>query len=115
MAPASTAPRPASSSLAHESINVTAGQYVRQQVFHVQHVNAYDSRLKQWIRRFNGVATHYYLPGWRRLNCLTPEMAPLDRTLRRKIHAGNISSACLRRLKTNGAFANRAYLGILIA
>ena len=56
-------------SLAHESINVTAGQYVRQQVFHVQHVNAYDSRLKQWIRRFNGVATNYlpnYL-GWRRL------------------------------------------------
>ncbi len=55
--------------LAHESVNVTAGQYVRQQVFHVQHVNAYDSRLKQWIRRFNGVATHY-LPnclGWRRL------------------------------------------------
>jgi hypothetical protein len=68
-------------SLAHESVNVTAGQYVRQQVFHVQHVNAYDSRLKQWIRRFNGVATHYlpnYL-GWRRLieRCagkLTPEI-----------------------------------------
>lgn len=67
-------------SLAHESIHVTAGQHVRQQVFHVQHVNAYDSRLKQWIRRFNGVATTYlpnYL-GWRRLieHCagqLTPE------------------------------------------
>lgn len=42
--------------LAHESVNVTAGQHVRQQVFHVQHVNAYDSRLKPWIRRFNGVA-----------------------------------------------------------
>ena len=47
----------------------------------LQHVNAYDSRLKQWIRRFNGVATHYlpnYL-GWRRLieRCaakLTPEI-----------------------------------------
>jgi hypothetical protein len=67
--------------LAHESVNVTAGQYVRQQIFHVQHVNAYDSRLKQWIRHFNGVATHYlpnYL-GWRRLieRCageLTPEI-----------------------------------------
>ena len=67
-------------SLAHESSQVTAGQHVRQQVFHVQHVNAYDSRLKQWIRRFNGVATTYlpnYL-GWRRLieHCagqLTPE------------------------------------------
>jgi hypothetical protein len=67
--------------LAHESVNVTAGQNVRQQVFHVQHVNAYDSRLKQWIRRLNGVATHY-LPNylsWRRLieHCtgkFTPEI-----------------------------------------
>ena len=34
-----------------------------------QYVNAYDSRLKQWMVRFNGVATKYlpnYL-GWRRL------------------------------------------------
>lgn len=67
--------------LAHEPINVSAGQHVRQKVFHVQHVNAYDSRLKQWMRRFNGVATRYlphYL-GWRRLieRCagkLTPEI-----------------------------------------
>ncbi len=67
--------------LMHESIKVSAGQHVRQQVFHIQHVNAYDSRLKQWIRHFNGVATRYlpnYL-GWRRIieRCagkLTPEV-----------------------------------------
>ncbi|MBI4740348.1 MAG: IS1595 family transposase, partial [Betaproteobacteria bacterium] len=38
-------------------------------VYHVQNVNAYDSRLKEWMRRFHGVATKYlpnYL-GWRRL------------------------------------------------
>ena len=35
-----------------------------------------------------------------------PRLAPLDRTLRREIHAGNITSAC-RRLKPTG-FANRA-------
>ena len=38
-------------------------------VFHIQNVNAYDSRLKNWIRRFHGVATKYldnYL-GWRRM------------------------------------------------
>ncbi|MDP3331599.1 MAG: IS1595 family transposase, partial [Methylococcaceae bacterium] len=38
-------------------------------VYHVQNVNAYDSRLKTWMQRFHGVATHYlsnYL-GWRRL------------------------------------------------
>jgi hypothetical protein len=34
---------------------------------HVQNVNAYHSRLKQWLRRFHGVARRYlpnYL-GWR--------------------------------------------------
>lgn len=37
--------------------------------FHIQNVNAYDSRLKAWMARFHGVATKYlanYL-GWRRL------------------------------------------------
>lgn len=37
--------------------------------FHIQNVNAYDSRLKNWMIPFHGVATKYltnYL-GWRRL------------------------------------------------
>lgn len=37
--------------------------------YHIQNVNAYASRLKDWMRRFRGVATKYlssYL-GWRRL------------------------------------------------
>ena len=37
--------------------------------FHIQNVNAFDSRLKAWMGRFNGVATKYlgnYL-GWRRM------------------------------------------------
>ena len=41
----------------------------RRGVFHIQNVNAYHSRLKTWMRRFNGVATKYlpnYL-GWRRM------------------------------------------------
>lgn len=53
----------------HEVLNQSAGARVKQRVFHIQHVNAYDSRLKQWMVRFNGVATKYlpnYL-GWRRL------------------------------------------------
>ena len=53
----------------HESVNLAAGIRVKQHVFHIQHVNAYDSRLKQWMLRFHGVATTYlpnYL-GWRRL------------------------------------------------
>jgi transposase-like protein len=55
--------------IVHRPINVAAGIRVVAGVYHIQNVNAYDSRLKQWMRRFHGVATHYlanYL-GWRRL------------------------------------------------
>lgn len=55
--------------IAHRPINVQQGVRVIDGVFHIQNVNAYDSRLKTWMRRFNGVATKYlehYL-GWRRL------------------------------------------------
>ena len=49
--------------------------------FHIQNVNAYDSRLKGWMMRFHGVATKYlpnYL-GWRRMleryrREITPEL-----------------------------------------
>ena len=43
-----------------------AGQRVIAGVYHIQNVNAFDSRLKNWMRRFHGVATKYldsYL-GW---------------------------------------------------
>ncbi len=53
----------------HQPVNLRQKQRVRQKVFHVQNVNAYSSRLKEWMRRFHGVATKYlpnYL-GWRRL------------------------------------------------
>ena len=54
--------------LHHEPVNLSAGIRVRGGAFHVQNVNAYHGRLKGWMRRFNGVATHHlpsYL-GWRR-------------------------------------------------
>lgn len=55
--------------ITHRAINLAAGIRVVAKVYHVQNVNAYDSRLKTWMQRFHGVATHYlsnYL-GWRRL------------------------------------------------
>lgn len=55
--------------ITHRPVNLAAGVRVIAGVYHVQNVNAYDSRLKEWMRRFHGVATHYlanYL-GWRRL------------------------------------------------
>ena len=58
-----------SAGVAHVAINLSSGQH-RRGIYHIQNVNNYDSRLKTWMRRFNGVATKYldsYL-GWHRLN-----------------------------------------------
>lgn len=49
----------------HHAINLSAGIRV-DGAWHIQNVNAYHSRLKTWVRKFNGVATRYlanYL-GW---------------------------------------------------
>lgn len=54
--------------IVHRALNLSAGVRVLAGVYHIQNVNAYDSRLKTWMKRFHGVATKYlenYL-GWRR-------------------------------------------------
>lgn len=65
--------------IAHRPINLSAGIRVVDNAFHVQNVNAYDSRLKGWMARFHGVATKYlpnYL-GWRRcLERFAESLAP---------------------------------------
>jgi len=51
--------------ISHEAVNLQAGERVRGAV-HVQNVNAYHRRFRQWLARFNGVASRYlpnYL-GW---------------------------------------------------
>jgi len=48
-----------SKELNHQKIKVNKGQYVKDQVFHVQNVNNLAKRLKQWMNRFNGVSTKY--------------------------------------------------------
>lgn len=65
----------------HKALITSKGKHVKEHVFHIQNVNAYDSRLKTWMKRFNGIATKYlpnYL-GWRRLleiqgHSLTPAL-----------------------------------------
>ncbi len=55
--------------IAHRPVNIAAGQRVINNIYHIQNVNAYDSRLKQWMAKFHGVATRYlgtYL-GWHRM------------------------------------------------
>jgi hypothetical protein len=55
-------------SIEYELIIASKGEHAHAKVLHIQNVNAYASRFKQWLGRFNGVATKYlqsYL-GWRR-------------------------------------------------
>ena len=67
----------------HRPVNVSAGHRVVAGVYHIQNVNAYDSRLKNWIRRFHGVATRYldsYL-GWFRTLDRSPTTGLLPASL----------------------------------
>ena len=56
--------------IAHEAVNLRAGERTRRSAagaIHVQNVNAYHQRFRQWLSHFRGVASRYlpnYL-GWR--------------------------------------------------
>ncbi len=41
----------------HHPVNLAQGIRVIAGIYHVQNVNAYDSRLKTWMNRLHGVAT----------------------------------------------------------
>ncbi|NBC84077.1 MAG: IS1595 family transposase [Bacteroidetes bacterium] len=44
----------------HHAIRADLKQYVKQKIYHVQHVNSIDSRLKKWLEyQFGGVSTKY--------------------------------------------------------
>lgn len=44
----------------HKAINASKKQYVKERVFHIQHVNNDIMQLKQWLEfKFHGVATRY--------------------------------------------------------
>lgn len=48
----------------------------KEDVYHIQHINAIHSNLKRWIRRFNGVATKYisnYLKWFKWLDTFSAE------------------------------------------
>lgn len=69
-----------STGVTHQVVQARPRRRVREGAFHIQNVNAYHSRLKNWMARFHGVATRYlpnYL-GWRRMlerysAAITPE------------------------------------------
>ena len=70
--------------IAHQAVSAQGPR--TRGAFHIQNVNAYDSRLKSWMIRFHGVATKYlknYL-GWRRMlerhRTITPEQCLFEAT-----------------------------------
>ena len=66
---------------------------------HINNVNAYHSRLKQWLRRFNGVATknlsHYF--GWRRTLETVDDTDPQAQWLGRAMGLGADQQLRIRR------------------
>jgi transposase-like protein len=40
-------------------LNISKGRRVVEDIYHIQNVNNFHSRLKQWMMRFNGVSTKY--------------------------------------------------------
>jgi len=64
--------------LTHKIINASAGEHTKEGAYHIRNVNAYDSRLKNRMRHFNGVSTKYlesYL-GWMRMIDEEKELTP---------------------------------------
>ena len=43
----------------HHILNANKGQRVKRGIYHIQHAHSYRRRLKQWMERFQGVATKY--------------------------------------------------------
>ncbi|ESU33973.1 Insertion element protein [Bacillus sp. 17376] len=43
----------------HEAINISKEGYVKKGIYHLQHVNNFHKALKDWMDRFQGVATKY--------------------------------------------------------
>jgi len=71
----------------HGCLNLSKGIRVKKDIVHIQNVNAYHSRLKEWLFRFHGVATKYlenYLSWFRELDEFNMQISPKTILLRAK-------------------------------
>lgn len=48
-----------SAKIQHKKIKANKGQYVKNKIYHVQHVNQTGQALRKWMGKFNGVSTKY--------------------------------------------------------
>ena len=66
--------------IAHKKVKPVKGYRVKEGIFHIQNINNYHGRLKNWISRFHGVSTKY-LPNylaWHIYLDATKDVAPLQ-------------------------------------
>jgi len=71
----------------HGCLNLSAGERVIKEIVHIQNVNSYHGRLKEWLIHFHGVATKYlenYLAWFRELDEFAMEIRPETLLLRGK-------------------------------
>ncbi|MCP4970002.1 MAG: IS1595 family transposase, partial [Arcobacter sp.] len=74
-------------SVRHGYINLSKGEKVKKDIVHIKNVNSYHYRLKDWIKRFHGVATKYllnYLSWFKQLDEFNMEINPKTILLRAK-------------------------------
>lgn len=70
--------------LEHQTIKVSAKEYVKKGIYHVQHVNQTAQDLKKWLDSFNGVSTKYlqnYLNWYALKSIINENQNPLMKTV----------------------------------
>ncbi|MFM2047789.1 MAG: hypothetical protein RI955_335, partial [Bacteroidota bacterium] len=70
--------------LEHQTIKVSAKEYVKKGIYHVQHVNQTAQDLKKWLETFNGVSTKYlqnYLNWYALKSIINENQSPLKKTI----------------------------------
>jgi len=71
----------------HGVLNSSKRERVKKEIVHIQNVNSYHSKLKDWMKRFNGVATknlENYLSWYRELDEFKEDLTPLTILIRAK-------------------------------
>lgn len=70
--------------LEHQTIKVSAKEYVKKGIYHVQHVNQTAQDLKKWLESFNGVSTKYlqnYLNWYVLKSIINENQSPVKKTI----------------------------------
>ncbi len=70
--------------LEHQTIKVSAKEYVKKGIYHVQHVNQTAQDLKKWLETFNGVSTKYlqnYLNWYALKSIINENQSPVKKTI----------------------------------